>query len=529
MDHHATDHSLPLLERHCDVAVVGGSAAGLAATLQLARQRRSVIVLDDGQPRNAPAGHVHGYLGREGVTPQQLIADARSEVRSHGAEVLTARVVQVTRTGDRFRVELNSGHAVVARRVLAATGLVDELPDVGGLAAHWGGDVVHCPFCHGYEVRDAVLVQLVTHPLALHTAQLWAGLTDRLTLVVSDDVDDEPALDRLRGGGVTIIRGHAVRVLGPDNGRIEAVELADGTRLPAEAVAITARFQVRAEPFAALGLTTVPHPSGFGDVVETDPTAVTSVPGLYAAGNVTDPSLQVLGSAAAGSWAGAMIAFSLAAEDLEQAARTSPHQADWDARYSGERIWSGSPNGSLVAEVADLPPGRALDVGAGEGGDAVWLAEQGWTVTASDVSTRALARVAEQAQHRELPVKLLHTDANTRDAFPLEAFDLVSMAYGAVPRTADDRGVRNLLGAVAPGGTLVVLAHDLAAMRAHGPRPAFDPDAFVGVDDVAAALAAADGWELEVHETRPRPPGAASTGHVDDVVLRARRTARPRQ
>ena len=157
------------VERHCDVAVVGGSAAGLAAALQLGRQRRSVIVVDAGEPRNAPAAHMHSYLGHEGLPPSELTAIGREEVRSYGGEVVAGRVVDVTRTDDdRFRVELAGGHTVFARRVLAATGLVDELPDIDGLAEHWGGDVIHCPFCHGFEVRDRRIVQIVTHPMGLH-------------------------------------------------------------------------------------------------------------------------------------------------------------------------------------------------------------------------------------------------------------------------------------------------------------------------------------------------------------------------
>ena len=182
-----TEHGARLIERHCDVAVVGGSAAGLAAALQLGRQRRSVIVIDAGEPRNAPAAHMHSYLGHEGLPPSELIAIGREEVRSYGGEVLDGRAVDVTRTADgRFRVELVGGHSVVARRVLAATGLVDELPDIEGLAEHWGGDVIHCPFCHGYEVRDRRIVQIVTHPMGLHPAGLFRQLTAQLTLVLHD-------------------------------------------------------------------------------------------------------------------------------------------------------------------------------------------------------------------------------------------------------------------------------------------------------------------------------------------------------
>ncbi len=121
-----TEHTPRTVERHCDVAIVGGSAAGLAAALQLARQQRAVIVVDDGSPRNAPAAHMHGYLGREGMAPKELTAIGRAEVRSYGGEVLVGRALAVQRTdAGRFRIELGGGHALVARRVLAATGLVD--------------------------------------------------------------------------------------------------------------------------------------------------------------------------------------------------------------------------------------------------------------------------------------------------------------------------------------------------------------------------------------------------------------------
>ena len=351
-----SEHTPRIVERHCDVAVVGGSAAGLAAALQLGRQRRSVIVVDAGEPRNAPAGHMHGYLSRDGLPPSELTAIGAEEVRSYGGEILAGRVTGVTRTENgRFRLELVGGHTVVARRVfLAATGLVDE-------------------------------------------------------------------------------------------------------------------------------------------------------PGM-----------------------GAMIGFSLAEEDLRAAARPSANEADWDHRYGSDRMWSGNPNGTLVNEISGGAPGRALDVGAGEGGDAIWLAEQGWNVTASDISQRALGRVATEAERRGLKVACHHADANALDPFEPGAFDLVSAQYASIPRTPDSRGVRNVLRAAAPGGTLLVVSHDLEPMR--GPidtatqSRAFDPDAYLRVGDFAAVLAGSPEWTIEVHEKRRRPPGAASAAHhVEDIVLRARR------
>jgi thioredoxin reductase/SAM-dependent methyltransferase len=519
------------VERQCDVAVVGGSAAGLAAALQLGRQRRSVIVVDAGDPRNAPADHMHGFLGREGVPPTELIAAGREEVRSYGGEILPGRVSEVRRRDDgRFRLELLGGHAVVARRVLAATGLADELPEIDGLAKHWGRDVIHCPFCHGYEARDRRIVGIVTYPRGLHTAGLFRQLTGRLTLVIEDGAEvDEIELARLQASGVAIHRGPASRIVTGEDGRVAAVELADGERLAADAVTVGPRFRARAEPFLAVGLHPAPHPSGLGDHLATDAAGATGIPGVYAAGNVADPSQQVLQAAADGARVGAMISFSLAGDDIRAAARPSANEADWDRRYSDSQMWSGNPNGALVNEIDGMPPARALDVGAGEGGDAFWLAARGWDVTASDISRRALERIAAEAGRRGLQVRLHHADANGLAPYEPEAFDLVLAMYASIPRTPDARGVCNLLDAVAPGGVLLVVSHDLEPMRAPvdtaAQGRAFDPDAYVRTEDFTDALAGSPRWEIEVHELRPRPPGAAAAAshHVDDIVLRARR------
>ncbi len=205
----------------------------------------------------------------------------------------------------------------------------------------------------------------------------------------------------------------------------------------------------------------------------------------------------------------------------------SANQRDWDGRYSGRQLWSGNPNGTLVREAGRLVPGRALDVGAGEGGDAIWLAEQGWQAVASDISQTALDRIAAEAARRGLQLGYLRADANAESPYEAGGFDLVSAQYASIPRTPDGRAVQNLLNAVAPGGVLLVVGHDLEPMR----RPIdisaesriFDPDAYVRIEDFAAALTGEDGWTIELNEKRPRPAGATSGHHVDDVVLRARR------
>jgi SAM-dependent methyltransferase len=195
--------------------------------------------------------------------------------------------------------------------------------------------------------------------------------------------------------------------------------------------------------------------------------------------------------------------------------------AEWDERYAGaEQVWSGRPNGALVAEVAGLRPGRALDVGCGEGADVVWLAQQGWDVTGLDVSQVALDRAAMHARQAGASVRWVHADL-VQAQLPAGAFDLVSAQYPALLRTPRDDAERALLAAVAPGGTLLVVHHadiDPEEAKARG----FDPADYVGPADVAALLG--DGWRVEVDEKRPRDiTGGAGAHHIHDLVLRARR------
>ncbi|NUR41785.1 MAG: class I SAM-dependent methyltransferase [Streptomyces sp.] len=197
-------------------------------------------------------------------------------------------------------------------------------------------------------------------------------------------------------------------------------------------------------------------------------------------------------------------------------------RAEWDTRYADrQQLWSGDPNGALVAEVAGLAPGRVLDVGCGEGADAVWLARNGWDVTALDVSGVALERAAEHARDAGVTVRWTHA-ALTEASLPPASFDLVSAQYPALLRTPDAAAERALLDAVAPGGVLLLVHHAGMESRA-ADDGGFDPADYVWPSMVAALLD--EDWEVQVDEQRPRvaPGGGAGAHHTDDVVLRARR------
>ncbi|MEO7286952.1 MAG: class I SAM-dependent methyltransferase [Jatrophihabitantaceae bacterium] len=197
-------------------------------------------------------------------------------------------------------------------------------------------------------------------------------------------------------------------------------------------------------------------------------------------------------------------------------------QAEWDARYADrDQLWSGQPNGALVAEVAGLAPGRALDVGCGEGADAIWLAGLGWDVTALEVSGVALRRAAGHARDAGVTVRWVHAELAQATPLP-SSFDLVSAQYPALLRTADAAAERALLGAVAPGGVLLLVHH--AGMDTHQPDDSgFDPADYVWPAMVAALLD--EDWKVELNEQRSRvaPDGGAGARHTDDLVLRARR------
>jgi SAM-dependent methyltransferase len=210
-------------------------------------------------------------------------------------------------------------------------------------------------------------------------------------------------------------------------------------------------------------------------------------------------------------------------EHGEQHFGAAAQAAEWDARY-GERdgtMWSGRPNGRLVAEVAALSPGRALDVGCGEGADAIWLAQRGWTVTAIDISEVAICRAREASDPAGACLEWICGDT-LQTSFPARSFDLVSMQYPALPKAASEAAVRRLLNTVRPGGLLLAVYHDLDdAHREHMKSRDVDPADYVGADDLFRLLA--DDFTVELHAVEPRIDAPPGTPHIADVVLRARR------
>ncbi|HZB50062.1 MAG TPA: NAD(P)/FAD-dependent oxidoreductase, partial [Mycobacteriales bacterium] len=255
------------MEKTYDVVVIGGGAAGLSAALTLSRARRSVLVVDAGEPRNAPAEQVHNYLGREGTPPGELYGIGRAEVQRYGGEFVTARVIRVE---PGFRVTLEGDRVLRARRLLVATGLTDELPDIPGLAERWGHDVLHCPYCHGWEVRDQPIGVIAVTPMAVHQALLWRQWTDDVVLFLNAalTLTDEQRRE-FAARGVTVREG-AVAAW-QDGG----VRMSDGEVVPRAAVVVQTRMHANADLLADLGLKAVEREVNgvvIGTYVPTEPT-----------------------------------------------------------------------------------------------------------------------------------------------------------------------------------------------------------------------------------------------------------------
>ncbi len=301
-----------------DVIVIGGGAAGLNGALLLARSRRSVLVIDSGTPRNAPAEGVHGLLGHDGLPPLELLERGRAEVRRYGGEIVDGEVTRVERDDDRFVVTTAEGRKTTARRLLVTAGLVDELPAIDGLRERWGREVLHCPYCHGWEVRDQRIGVLANGTRSVHQALLFRQLSDHVTYFTNTTAITDEEAEQLAARHISVV-DQEVEMLEISDDRVRGVRLASGVVIELDTVAVMPHMVARAEFLADLGLELFPHPSGIGDHIPVDESGRTSIPGVWAAGNVTDISAQVGASAAAGALAAQQINADLVAEDTAAA------------------------------------------------------------------------------------------------------------------------------------------------------------------------------------------------------------------
>ncbi len=300
-----------------DAIIIGGSVAGLSAAQALGRSLRRTLVIDAGKPRNRFAEHMHNVLGHDGTPPDELLAAGRAEAVRYGVELLDGTVKGVEDRGSTIEVELETGERLRARTLVLATGITDELPDIPGLAAHWGTGVLHCPYCHGWEVRGSRIGVLATSPMSMHQVKLLRQWSDRVVAFTHAlGPLDEETTARLRSRGIEIVSEPVEALLGDEAG-VTAVRTATGREIPVDAIFTAATPKLHDQMLESLGLARNAGP--MGEVLAVDPTGRTSHPRVWAAGNVVAPSSAVPQAMAAGAMAGAALNFALVEEDFDAA------------------------------------------------------------------------------------------------------------------------------------------------------------------------------------------------------------------
>jgi thioredoxin reductase len=280
----------------------------------LGRSRRRVLVLDGGSPRNSVAAHMHGVLGRDGWSPLELLKTGRAEVERYGVVIHSAQVATATRAMGGFTVTLTTGERHVARRMLLATGLRDQLPDIPGLAGQWGSGVAHCPYCDGWEVRDRRLGVLATGPMSVHQAQIVRQLSPYVTYFTNGTELSDEARRGLLARGFVVDDRPVLRIM-TDGPELRGVEFNDGESVSIDAIFVRPPSLPIDDLASSLGAGKSEAFDG-GQWLTVDGTGRTSTPGLWAAGNVVNPGATVPVASAAGSMAGAAINADLVNEEI---------------------------------------------------------------------------------------------------------------------------------------------------------------------------------------------------------------------
>ena len=486
-----------------DVAVIGGGAAGLSGALVLARARRSVIVIDAGSPRNAPAEGVHGFITRDGISPSELISTGQKEVEGYGGRFINAHVTSARRTEDGFAVTIDDHRIFTARRLLVTTGLV----------------VTRCLKCQEYESsgdgmcctartatvgRSAIARSGFSVPAPWPSTRRCCSGNGHPTSVffahTAPELTSQQA-EELAALCIQVVSG-LVELLEVFDGRLSGVRLQDGTIVARQAVVVSPRFVAQSQVLTSLGIEPTDHPMGIGAFIAADPTGLTAVPGVWVAG-VTSPTSRLKSSLPRLAESSqpllstpTLLSKILGAPSRRTGASMSQHehhnehQSDtdpsafftqkfWDERYSSApMIWSGNPNIRLVEQVSGLTPGAALDVGSGEGADAIWLASLGWTVTGVDVSTVALERSAMRAAQlgAEIAGRITWKQADILTWEPApEQFDLVSAQFmQGLPGPEREFLQRRLAEAVSAGAVLLIVGHHPSDMETSCGGPRFE-------------------------------------------------------
>jgi thioredoxin reductase len=301
-----------------DVIVVGGGPGGLSAGLLLGRSRRRTVILDGNEPRNAQTHAAHSFLTRDGIAPQELRRISREQLATYPSiEVRHGHVTDARVSGSGFAVALSDGSELSARRLILATGVRDLLPDIEGIEERYGRSVFHCPYCDGWEQRDRPLAVLVEPAMAEAQAMMIQHWSQDLILLSHGEPLEADVVRRLEGTGIGVRTDRIIRLEG-DGDRLARIHLASGEVLARVGMFVRPAIQPRTELAQRLGCELIDDGMIPG-LIRVDTIQQTTVPGVYAIGDVATPMQQISGAVASGAVAGAMLNHALIAEDYARA------------------------------------------------------------------------------------------------------------------------------------------------------------------------------------------------------------------
>jgi thioredoxin reductase len=316
---HAQEKKMPPTKFDYDVVVVGGGPSGLTAALVLGRACRKVLVCDEGKPRNHASPAVHGYFSRDGISPAELLKVGREQLKPYAVELMDVGVADAEMVDGGFRIELRDSNSVTARTLILATGVTDERPEIEGLPALWGTGVLHCPYCHGWEVRDKPWGFIAPAEQAAEWGIELLGWTSKLTLFSNgpSKLTDDGRRTLMNRG--VVVREDTISRLDGENGLLKAVVFQSGERLPITALFVRTTMVQRSPLPKKLGCKLTSMEGGFRDAVEVDQFAATSVSGLYVVGDASRGMPQVATAVADSSLAAVMANKAMIKEDAERA------------------------------------------------------------------------------------------------------------------------------------------------------------------------------------------------------------------
>ncbi|WP_457941142.1 NAD(P)/FAD-dependent oxidoreductase [Mesorhizobium sp. 10J20-29] len=287
---------------HHDAIIIGGSFAGLSAATQLARARRSVLVIDAGEPRNRFAEHAHGFLAQDGEPPSAILNKARRQLAAYPtARMINGRATLAAKADGGFEVTVGDQAGFTGSRLILATGITDELPDIPGLAERWGKTVIHCPYCHGYEFGGGPLGVLATGAPSIHQALVVADWGDTTLFCAGAFRPDASQTEQLRQRGVAIETIPLTSIEDGPNGGISA-RLDDGTHRTMRGLFVAPRSRMAGRAAEQLGCEMTE--GMLGPLIKVDDMRRTSIPGCFAAGDAAQPAQSIPFAVSTGAFAG---------------------------------------------------------------------------------------------------------------------------------------------------------------------------------------------------------------------------------